>query len=114
MKNKIRTLLSIGLLAAALLVTGCEKKRSEVTVEVPKGEKTPGEAADDVTITSRVKAALAENTSYKFPDVSVNTFKGTVQLSGFVATRDQKSAAGDIAKKIGGVRDVENKLTVKE
>jgi len=44
----------------------------------------------------------------------VETFKSTVQLSGFVNTRDQKNRAGDIARKVKGVNDVENNITVKE
>jgi len=46
--------------------------------------------------------------------VNVVAFKGTVQLSGFVNTKAQKSTAGDHAKKIAGVREVENNITVKE
>ena len=44
----------------------------------------------------------------------MQTFKGTVQLSGFVNSRDQKNRAGDLAKKVEGVREVENNITVKE
>jgi osmotically-inducible protein OsmY len=44
----------------------------------------------------------------------VETFKGTVQLSGFVNMKDQKNRAGDLARKVKGVIDVENNITVKE
>jgi osmotically-inducible protein OsmY len=44
----------------------------------------------------------------------VETFKGVVQLSGFVNTRDQKDRAGDLARKVKGMTDVENNITVKE
>jgi hyperosmotically inducible protein len=44
----------------------------------------------------------------------VETFKGTVQLSGFVNTRDQKNRAGDLATKVKGVNDVANNITVKD
>jgi hyperosmotically inducible protein len=44
----------------------------------------------------------------------VETFKGVVQLSGFVNTKDQKNRAGDLARKVAGVTDVENNITVKE
>jgi hyperosmotically inducible periplasmic protein len=46
--------------------------------------------------------------------VSVETFKGTVQLSGFVNSRDQKNRAGDLAKNVVAVKDVVNNITVKE
>jgi hyperosmotically inducible periplasmic protein len=50
----------------------------------------------------------------KYGDVNVETFKGMVQLSGFVNTKDRKNRAGDIARKGEGVRDVRNNITVKE
>jgi hyperosmotically inducible protein len=46
--------------------------------------------------------------------VKVQTFKGVVQLSGFVNSRDQKNRAGDLARKVEGVKEVENNITVKE
>jgi osmotically-inducible protein OsmY len=44
----------------------------------------------------------------------VETFKGTVQLNGFVNSRDQKNRAGDLARNVQGVREVANYITVKE
>jgi len=46
--------------------------------------------------------------------VTVQTFKGVVQLGGFVNSRDQKNRAGDLAKNVEGVKGVENNITVKE
>jgi osmotically-inducible protein OsmY len=46
--------------------------------------------------------------------VEVKTFKGTVQLSGFVNTSDQKNRAGDIAKQVSGVKEIQNNITVKQ
>ena len=77
-------------------------------------EQSTGERIDDHGTSSRVKTALAEDTKYKYDGVSVETFKGTVQLSGFVNSRDQKNRAGDLAKKVTGVREVANNITVKE
>ena len=51
---------------------------------------------------------------YKYPDVKVTTFKGTVQLSGFVDTHAQKSQAGTLAKNAAGVKSVVNNISVKE
>jgi osmotically-inducible protein OsmY len=54
-----------------------------------------GEYIDDKALNSRVRSALGENPEFKFGDVSVASFRGVVQLSGFVNTTDQKKTAGD-------------------
>ena len=74
--------------------------------------ESTGEYVDDSAITARVKSALGDD-NYKYPDVKVTSFKGTVQLSGFVDDRTQKSRAGRIAKGVQGVKDVDNNITVK-
>ncbi|MEI9864911.1 MAG: BON domain-containing protein [Limisphaerales bacterium] len=51
---------------------------------------------------------------YKYEGVVVKTFKGTVQLSGFVDTSAQKSKAASIAKGVEGVKELENNITVKD
>ena len=61
-----------------------------------------------------MKAVLGQDSQYKYDGVSVETFKGTVQLSGFVNSRDQKNRAGDLAKKVSGVKALVNNITVKE
>ena len=76
--------------------------------------ESTGESIDDTAITGRVKSALGNDTMYKYPDVKVTTFKGTVQLSGFVDNHAQKEHAGMLAKNAAGVKDVENNITVKE
>jgi hyperosmotically inducible periplasmic protein len=72
------------------------------------------EYADDKSLTARVKSALANNPDYKFGDVVVVALKGTVQLSGFVNTAEQKSRAMDVAKEVPGVKDIANNITVKD
>ncbi len=74
--------------------------------------ESTGEYVDDSSLTARVKEALGHD-SYKYPDVKVTTFKGTVQLSGFVEERGQKERAGTIAKEVQGVKDVANNITIK-
>ena len=76
--------------------------------------QSTGERIDDKSDSSRVRKALSGDTQYKYGDVSVQTFKGVVQLSGFVNSRDQKNRAGDLARRVEGVRGVENNITVKE
>jgi osmotically-inducible protein OsmY len=76
--------------------------------------QSTGERIDDRADSSRVRKALSDDTQYKYGDVGVQTFKGVVQLSGFVNSRDQKNRAGDLAKNVSGVREVENNIMVKE
>ena len=97
-------------LAPAMVATfaGCDRNRESVQYE-----RTSGEFVDDKALTGKVKDALKDNTEYKFEEVNVAAFKGTVQLSGFVTTSDQKRKAGDIAEKVAGVKKVENNITVK-
>ena len=77
-------------------------------------KQSTGEYIDDHGLSSHVKKALGEDHQYKYGDVNVVTFKGVVQLSGFVNTKDQKNRAGDLARKVEGVREIQNKITVKE
>ncbi len=72
-----------------------------------------GEYVDDALITTKVKAALAADPSVKATEVNVETFKGMVQLSGFVSSRDSIQKAIDIARGVGGVRGVKNDMVVK-
>jgi hyperosmotically inducible periplasmic protein len=76
--------------------------------------QSTGQHIDDNRTAERVKEALAHDPQYKYDGVNVVAFKGVVQLSGFVNTKAQKSTAGDVAKKVEGVREVENNITVKE
>jgi len=72
-----------------------------------------GEALDDATITAKVKAALLQAPDVKGLDVKVETDKAVVQLSGFVATQAQIDKAVEVAKGVRGVREVQNKMSVK-
>jgi hyperosmotically inducible protein len=89
-----------------LLITGCTTGS--------RYEQSTGERIDDHGTSSRVRTALANDSKYKYEDVNVETFKSTVQLSGFVNTKDQKNRAGDLARQVTGVTDVENNITVKD
>jgi hyperosmotically inducible protein len=75
-------------------------------------DRSTGEYIDDHSLQLRVDHALNQNPDYKFDDISIVTFKGTIQLNGFVDTSEQKTKAGDIAKQVQGVRSVENNIIV--
>jgi hyperosmotically inducible periplasmic protein len=76
-------------------------------------QKNVGRVASDTTITTKVKANLVKEEGFKGLHVSVKTYKGVVQLSGFVESETQIARAEEIAKSVEGVKSVKNGLTVK-
>jgi len=75
--------------------------------------ESTGEYVDDSVITTKIKALLAEDDFLKSFQISVETFKGTVQLSGFVNSQRAVDKAGQIARSVKGVDSVKNNLIVK-
>jgi hyperosmotically inducible protein len=94
----------LGALAFGILLGGCAATRTS---------DSTGQYVDDSVITTKVKSALLGDDVVKSFAVSVETVKGVVQLSGFVDTSAQKSAAGHDARAVSGVKDVMNNLIVK-
>ena len=94
------------LLATAVLATtfGCASTRTH---------EGTGQYVDDSVITAKVKSAILGEPGLKVSEINVETFKGAVQLSGFVDSSAQKSRAGRLAAEVTGVRDVKNHITVK-
>jgi osmotically-inducible protein OsmY len=78
----------------------------------PKQEST-GEYVDDSVITSKIKTSLANDDFLKSFQISVETRKGIVQLSGFVNSQNAVDKAGQIARGVEGVISVKNDLIVK-
>ncbi|HUJ90399.1 MAG TPA: BON domain-containing protein [Syntrophorhabdales bacterium] len=78
----------------------------------PKQEST-GEYVDDSVITTKVKSLIAADDFLKSFQISVETYKGIVQLSGFVSSQNLVDKAGQIARSVKGVRSVKNDLIVK-
>jgi osmotically-inducible protein OsmY len=78
----------------------------------PKQEGT-GEFVDDSVITTKIKTLLANDEFLKSFQISVETRKGIVELSGFVDSQNAKDKAGHIARGVGGVKSVRNALIVK-
>lgn len=77
-----------------------------------KHEST-GEYIDDSTITTKIKTDLLADNILKGFEITVETYKGIVQLSGFVDTEATKERAGSIAAKVAGVKEVRNNLNLK-
>jgi osmotically-inducible protein OsmY len=72
-----------------------------------------GEYVDDTVITTKVKAAIFEEPTLKTMQINVETFKGEVQLSGFVDSAQSVNKAGAVARSVNGVTSVKNNLIVK-
>ena len=75
--------------------------------------ESAGEYIDDAVITTKVKAAIVDQPPLKSFDIHVETFKGTVYLSGFVASQSQMDKAGEVARSVNGVRSVKNDLRLR-
>jgi hyperosmotically inducible protein len=76
-------------------------------------KESTGEYIDDSVITTRVKTALIRDEQVKAGEVNVETFKGVVQLSGFVSTRAAMARAVEIARGINGVTSVKNDMQIR-
>ena len=75
--------------------------------------ESTGQYIDDTAITTQVKAAIFKTPGIKSTEVNVETFKGTVQLSGFVSSRDDMNRAVELARAVKGVTSVKNDMRVK-
>lgn len=72
-----------------------------------------GEYIDDSVITTKVKAAIFNEPSLKSSEINVETFKGVVQMSGFVSTAADINKAVEVARSVKGVTSVKNDMRVK-
>jgi hyperosmotically inducible periplasmic protein len=75
--------------------------------------QSTGEYVDDAATTTKVKAAMVRDPIVSALDVGVDTFKGTVQLNGFVNSEEERARAEQIASGVSGVQRVQNNLTLK-
>jgi len=76
-------------------------------------KESAGAYVDDAAITTKVKAAILEESSLKSTEINVETYKGIVQLSGFVSSRAAIDKAVAVARNVKGVTSVKNDMTVK-
>jgi osmotically-inducible protein OsmY len=84
-----------------------------VACESTRTHESAGEYVDDSVITTKVKTLLANDDFFKSFQISVETYKGIVQLSGFVNSQQAIDKAGQIARSVQGVNSVKNNLIVK-
>jgi osmotically-inducible protein OsmY len=78
-----------------------------------KTRESTGEYVDNSVITAKVKAAILEDPMLKMFQINVETFKGEVQLSGFVDSAEASARAVEITRKVKGVTSVKNSMVVK-
>lgn len=104
MKKLISASLKQGVVLAALvLLAACASTRTQ---------QAPGEYIDDAAITAQVKMTLADSPQVKARKVDIETFRGVVQLNGFVSSANAKTQATHLAQGVNGVREVRNNLVV--
>ena len=104
MKTKRTSIGSLVFFLVVLIFVGCASTTKQ---------SSTGEYIDDSVITTKVKTLLAGDDFLKSFRISVETYKGVVQLSGFVNTQDAADKAGQIARSVKGVQSVNNDLIVK-
>jgi BON domain len=100
----VRSLVIRLLALVAMLATAC--------AATPTQESTGG-YVDDSTITAKIKTNLAQDNKVSVMDIHVKTYKGVVDLSGFVNSESEISEAGLVASQVSGVKSVHNSLIVK-
>jgi hyperosmotically inducible protein len=102
-----RTILGLPLVLAALVaVAGCHTSGD--------GNRSAGRVLDDKIASNKVETALRDAPTYKFDSVKVTTYRGVVQLSGWVASNEQKDVAERIARNVHGIADVVNNISVSD
>ena len=93
-------------------VTGVKEVQDKLLLR--NGERSTGEAVDDTVIATKVKSELAGKSGLSTASsVTVEVNRGIVELSGFVPTPEEKTAAASIARGVAGVKDVENNIELK-
>ena len=97
----MRSLLVVLMLA---MIAGCASTRTQ---------ESTGQYVDDSSITAKVKADILGDPALKVFDIGVETFKGVVQLSGFVNSAEIRNRAAVVAGRVNGVKSVKNSLIVK-
>jgi osmotically-inducible protein OsmY len=104
MKNHSRKFASLVAAMALAATLGCSS--------TSKQEST-GEYIDDTALTTKVKAAIFNEPTLKSAEINVETYKGVVQLSGFVSSAAAESKAMEVARGVSGVKAVKDDMRLK-
>lgn len=76
-------------------------------------DKTAGEYLDDKVVTAKVKKAIFDEPTLKSSEITVETYKGVVQLGGFVSSREDIGKAVEVTRGVKGVTSVKNDMRLK-
>lgn len=99
---------------AALLLAATMSGTLMVACTSTPTQQSTGEAIDDGVVTAKVKAKLVEDPVTKAHQINVDTFKGVVQLSGFVETDEARVRALQIARDVEGVKQVKDSMEIRK
>lgn len=102
--HPIKTLTALTAALVLMASFGCAATRTH---------EGTGQYVDDSVITTKVKAAVLHEPGLKVAEINVETFKGVVQLSGFVSSRDDIKSAIRVASAVDGVKSVKNDMQLK-
>jgi len=104
MKQVIKFLSALFLALSLLTVIGCASTKTQ---------EATGQYFDDSVITSKIKAAILHEPTLSSAEINVETFKGVVQLSGFISSNQDADRAIEVVRTIGGVKSIKNDMRLK-
>lgn len=102
--NRVKSVASLLAVVVLAVTMGCAASRTH---------EGTGQYVDDSVITTKVKGAILNEPGLKVSEINVETFKGVVQSSGFVSSREDINSAVRVAQGVDGVKSVSNKMTLK-
>lgn len=104
MKNIYKYVTALLMAFTLITVVGCQSTSTQ---------EGTGEYFDDTVITTKVKAAIMSEPTLNAAEINVETYKGVVQLSGFVSSRAAADRAVEVTRKVGGVKSVKSDMRLK-
>jgi osmotically-inducible protein OsmY len=110
--KQLKMITSISLIVLLVSTQGCASTKENESKASSKDESA-GEYLDDSVITTRVKTAVFNEETLKSSEINVETYKGVVQLGGFVSSQADINKAVEIARNIKGVISVKNNMQLK-
>jgi len=108
-----RFITGAGKIAIAAALTAGISITSLTACTSSPAHRSTGEYADDVTISTKIKAAYAKDKEVKLANIEVETYRGVVQLSGFADSEAEAARAAQLARAVSGVKEVKNDIRLK-